>query len=46
MNKRIDIIPYEAVNHEPKLVFLDENNRMLLPRKEEAGQAKLKKVVW
>ena len=30
-----------AVKHEPKLVFVDEQNRMLPTRKEEAGQAKL-----
>lgn len=33
-----------AVKHEPKLVFVDEKNRMLPTRKEEAGQAKLKAV--
>ncbi|MGD0585904.1 MAG: aspartate 1-decarboxylase [Oryzomonas sp.] len=33
-----------AVAHEPKLVFVDEQNRMLATRKEEAGQAKLKCV--
>jgi aspartate 1-decarboxylase len=33
-----------AVKHEPKLVFVDEKNRMLPTRKEEAGQAKLKSV--
>jgi aspartate 1-decarboxylase len=36
----------EALNHEPKLVFLDEQNRMLPQRHEEAGQGKLKKVSW
>lgn len=35
-----------ALVHEPKLVFVDEQNRMLQTRKEEAGQAKLKKVAW
>lgn len=30
-----------AIKHEPKLVFVDEQNRMLATRKEEAGQAKL-----
>ena len=30
-----------AIKHEPKLVFVDEKNRMLPTRKEEAGQAKL-----
>lgn len=34
----------EAVKYEPKLVFVDEENRMLPTRKEEAGQAKLKCV--
>lgn len=34
----------EAANYEPKLVFVDEENRMLPTRKEEAGQAKLKCV--
>lgn len=33
-----------AIKHEPKLVFVDEENRMLPTRKEEAGQAKLKVV--
>jgi len=33
-----------ALKHEPKLVFVDEKNRMLPTRKEEAGQAKLKAV--
>lgn len=33
-----------AVKHEPKLIFVDEKNRMLPTRKEEAGQAKLKSV--
>ena len=34
----------EAIKYEPKLVFVDEENRMLPTRKEEAGQAKLKCV--
>jgi aspartate 1-decarboxylase len=34
----------EAIKYEPKLVFVDEENRMLPIRKEEAGQAKLKCV--
>lgn len=34
----------EALKYEPKLVFVDEHNRMLSTRKEEAGQAKLKCV--
>ena len=29
----------EAIKHEPKLVFVDEENRMLPTRKEDAGQA-------
>ena len=31
----------EAIKYEPKLVFVDEENRMLPTRTEEAGQAKL-----
>src|SRR6185369_4414908 len=31
----------EALAYRPKLVFVDEQNRMLPTRKEEAGQAKL-----
>ena len=34
----------EAIKHEPKLVFVDEENHMLPTRTEEAGQAKLKCV--
>jgi aspartate 1-decarboxylase len=34
----------EAIKHEPKLVFVDEENRMLPTRAEDAGQAKLKCV--
>ena len=34
----------KALKHEPKLVFVDEKNCMLPTRKEEAGQAKLKRV--
>jgi aspartate 1-decarboxylase len=33
-----------ATKHEPKLVFVDEQNRMLPTRAEDAGQAKLKCV--
>ena len=33
-----------AIKYEPKLVFVDEQNRMLPTRKEEAGQSKLKCV--
>jgi aspartate 1-decarboxylase len=36
----------EALAHEPKLVFVDEKNRMLQTRKEVAGQANLKSVNW
>ncbi|MBJ6724202.1 aspartate 1-decarboxylase [Geomesophilobacter sediminis] len=34
----------EALAHEPKLVFVDEENRMLPTRKEAAGQGNLKRV--
>jgi len=34
----------EAIKYEPKLIFVDEENRMLPARKEDAGQAKLKCV--
>lgn len=33
-----------AMKHEPKLVFVDEKNRMLPTRAEEAGQAKMRCV--
>jgi aspartate 1-decarboxylase len=36
----------EALNHEPKLVFVNDQNRMLPTRKEIAGQGNLKKVAW
>jgi len=36
----------EALNYEPKLVFVDDQNRMLQTRKEVAGQGNLKKVTW
>ena len=36
----------EAMQYEPKLVFVDEQNRMLPTRKEKAGQGTLKKVSW
>jgi aspartate 1-decarboxylase len=36
----------EALRHEPKLVFVDERNRILQTREEKAGQGKLKKVAW
>jgi aspartate 1-decarboxylase len=36
----------EARRHEPKLVFVDEKNRMMPTRKEHAGQAGLRTVTW
>jgi aspartate 1-decarboxylase len=42
----VDMPNLEALNHEPKLVFVDDSNRMLPTRQEDAGQAKLKKVAW
>jgi aspartate 1-decarboxylase len=36
----------QALVHEPKLVFVDEKNRMLPTRKEVAGQGNLKSVHW
>ena len=36
----------EALVHEPKLVFVDDKNRMLDTRKEVAGQGTLKSVHW
>ena len=36
----------EALVHEPKLVFVDDKNRMLETRKEVAGQGTLKSVSW
>jgi aspartate 1-decarboxylase len=36
----------EARKHEPKLVFVDELNRMVPTRKENAGQGNLRKVSW
>ncbi len=36
----------EALQHEPKLVFVDERNMILPTREEKAGQGKLKKVTW
>ena len=36
----------EALVHEPKLVFVDDQNRMLGTRKEVAGQSGLKSVHW
>lgn len=34
-----------ALEYEPKLVFVDDRNRMLPTRKEEAGQAKLRVAI-
>ncbi|GAB7026071.1 aspartate 1-decarboxylase [Geotalea toluenoxydans] len=42
----VNIDNKEALQHEPKLVFVDEQNRMLASRKEVAGQGTLKKVAW
>src|SRR5512135_3702161 len=36
----------EARSYEPKLVFVDEKNRMLPTRREKPGQGRLKKVAW
>jgi aspartate 1-decarboxylase len=36
----------EARKHEPKLVFVDERNRMVPTRKENAGQGTLRKISW
>ena len=36
----------QAFKHEPKLVFVDDKNRMLQTRKEVAGQGTQKKVAW
>lgn len=36
----------EALEHEPKLVFVDDRNMILPTREEKAGQGKLKKVAW
>ncbi len=36
----------EARQHEPKLVFVDERNRIVPTRKEKAGQGNLRKVNW
>lgn len=36
----------EARAHEPKLVFVDEQNRILPTRKEHPGQGSLRKVAW
>jgi aspartate 1-decarboxylase len=42
----VDMENSEALAHEPKLVFVDDKNRMLPTRHEVAGQARLKKVAW
>lgn len=36
----------EARSHEPRLVFVDERNRILPTRKEKPGQGNLRKVTW
>ena len=42
----VDMENAEALRHEPKLVFVDDKNRMLPTRAENAGQGKLKRVSW
>ncbi len=42
----VDMENSEALQHEPKLVFVDDKNRMLPTRAENGGQAKLKRVSW
>ncbi len=42
----VDMENSEALKHEPKLVFVDDKNRMLPTRSEVAGQGKLKRVTW
>jgi len=42
----VDMPNEKAMTHTPKLVFVDEHNRMLSARKEKPGQGKLKKVAW
>ncbi len=42
----VDMENSEALKHEPKLVFVDDKNRMLPTRAENGGQAKLKRVSW
>jgi len=42
----VDMENSEALRHEPKLVFVDDKNRMLPTRAEVAGQGKLKRVTW
>jgi aspartate 1-decarboxylase len=42
----VSLTDEEARRHEPKLVFVDERNRILPSRKEHAGQGGLRKVSW
>lgn len=42
----VDMENSEALRHEPKLVFVDDQNQMLPTRAEVAGQGKLKRVSW
>lgn len=42
----VSLADKEARSHEPRLVFVDERNRILPTRKEEAGQGNLRKVAW
>jgi aspartate 1-decarboxylase len=42
----VDMENSEALRHVPKLVFVDDKNRMLPTRAEVAGQGKLKRVTW
>jgi aspartate 1-decarboxylase len=42
----VDMENSEALKHEPKLVFVDDKNRMLPTRAEVAGQGKLRRVTW
>jgi aspartate 1-decarboxylase len=42
----VSLTEEEARRHEPKLVFVDERNRILPTRKEVAGQGNLRKVSW
>jgi aspartate 1-decarboxylase len=36
----------DAAIHEPRLIFVDDRNRMIPTRAEVAGQGTLKKVAW
>jgi len=42
----INMNDVEARNYEPRIVFVDEWNRILPTRKEAPGQGTLKKVAW